>query len=420
MRDNALVAALRRRGCEASLLPLYLPMMLDEADETDCPLFFGGINTFLQEKSGFFRHTPRWFDSLLDRKALLNWSAQFQHMTRPIDLGVLTLGMLKAEEGHQAKELRRLTRWLKDQPPHDAICLSNLLLAGMARQLKAELKIPVICTMQGEDTFLDDLPEEYGKEAWALLAKRCEDCDAFIAVSRYYEEVMTHRLSLPGDRVHTVHNGISIRGYEPASTPPSRKTVGYLARFCPPKGLHLLVDAYIELRRQGVHDDLDLLLVGSCTRGDRSYLQEQEGKLRRAGLLDQVRIHANVGLHEKQELLRRMTLLSVPACYGEAFGLYLLEALASNVPVVQPRRGAFEEIVKATGGGWLYDVDDKRCEAALLAECLDRALKDEGERRKRAGQGRRAVVERFSIETMAASVSAVYDQVIEASRKSNQ
>lgn len=414
IRDNALVTALRRQGCDASLLPLYLPMKLDEGDSTDCPLFFGGINVFLQEKSGVFRHTPRWFDQILDAEALLNWSAKFQHMTRANDLGALTLSMLRAEEGNQAKEFRRMIDWLKGQEPYDAVCLSNLLLAGFARRMKAELKIPVICTMQGEDSFLDDLPGDFGTEAWRLLKERCADCDAFIAVSDFYKKEMIERLSLPGDRVHSVRNGILLEGYEPARAEPSPLCIGYLARMCPPKGLHLVVDAFIDLKRDAAHGDLRLLLVGSCTKGDKPYLKEQREKLRAAGVLDDVRVFTNVSREEKQRLLREMTVLSVPACYGEAFGLYILEALASGVPVVQPRRGAFPEIVDATGGGWLYDPEEGGKEATMLAHSLSGSLKDDEGRRQRAEQGRRAVEERFSITAMAEAVAGVYRQVVAA------
>jgi len=418
-------------------------MKLDEGEQTDCPLFFGGINVYLQEKVGLFRRTPRWVDKLLDVKPLLAWSAKFQHMTRAKDLGELTVSMLQAENGRQAKELRRMLDWLKGQAPFDAVCLSNLLLAGMSRPLEMELGIPIICTMQGEDTFLDDLPEAYSTAAWALLKERCADCDAFIAVSRFYGGEMIRRLSLPQDRVHCVYNGILLDGYQPADSPPSPPCIGYLSRMCLPKGLHLLVDAFIELKQDAAYNDVRLLLVGSCTKGDETYLKKQKEKLQAAGVLDHVRIYPNVTREEKQQRLQEMTVLSVPACYGEAFGLYILEALASGVPVVQPRRGAFAELVNITGGGWIYDPNDEkgekatdsedavrvnaqakasadsRVESAALARCLAESLRDEDGRRKRAEQGRLAVLERFSITAMASAVAEVYDKAITAHKDQN-
>ena len=48
--------------------------------------------------------------------------------------------------------------------------------------------------------------------------------------------------------------------------------------------------------------------------------------------------------------LKRCPMISVPVRIGEAFGMYLLEAMASGVPVVQPALGAFPEIVDVSGG----------------------------------------------------------------------
>jgi glycosyltransferase involved in cell wall biosynthesis len=249
------------------------------------------------------------------------------------------------------------------------------------------------------------------------LKARCEDCDAFIAVSEYYKNEMIRRLDLPVDRVFCVPNGIVLEGYAPAPAEPSPACIGYLARFCPAKGLHLLVDAFIALKRDSAFQDLTLLLVGTCTKGDKPFLNEQREKLQTAGVLHQVRIYMNVSREEKQKHLKEMTLLSVPACYGEAFGLYIIEALASGVPVVQPRRGAFKEIIEATRGGWLYDPGEKGTEATLLAECLDKALRNSEGRKKRAEEGRRIVVDRFNINVMARSVARVYEGVIGAHKR---
>src|SRR5947207_2581723 len=72
LRDNALVTELRRQGHDALLVPLYLPPTLDEAAAPgDAPLFYGGVNVYLQHKASLFRKTPRWVDRLLDAPGLL-------------------------------------------------------------------------------------------------------------------------------------------------------------------------------------------------------------------------------------------------------------------------------------------------------------------------------------------------------------
>jgi len=416
-RDNALVGALRGRGWDASLLPLYLPLRVDEEESTDCPLFFGGVNVFLQEKFSFFGRLPRWVRGVLDSRMLLNWTARFQHMTRAEDLGHLTISMLLAEKGNQNAELRRLIAWIKSQEPFDAVCLSNLLLAGMARTIRAELEIPVICTMQGEDTFLDGLPGDSSRRAWSLLAQNAAACDAFVAVSAYYRNEMIARLGLPAQKAHCVPNGIVLDRFEKAQTPPTPPCVGYLARLCPAKGAHLLVDAFIELKKKEAHKNLRLLLVGSCIKGDEPYLKQQTAKVEKAGVAGDVKIRTNVSREEKLALLRQMTLLSVPAVYGEAFGLYILEALASGVPVVQPDRGAFGEILEETGGGWLYDPDTEEPESIVLARRLDRSLADGEGLAQRAERGRRSVIENFDINRMARAIGRIYEETIAAFRR---
>src|SRR5205085_418652 len=108
MRDNALAAELRRQGHDALLAPLYLPLALDEPPATpDAPLFYSGVNVYLQQVSGLFRKTPRWVDQLLDAPGLLRAAGKRAGSTQATDLGALTLSVLRGEEGRQAKELDR-------------------------------------------------------------------------------------------------------------------------------------------------------------------------------------------------------------------------------------------------------------------------------------------------------------------------
>jgi hypothetical protein len=121
------------------------------------PIFFGGINVFLEQQSALFRKSPGWLHRLLASPSLLKLAAGAAGKTRAEDLGELTISMLRGEEGHQARELDDLIRWLRLEKP-DVVCLSNSLLAGMARRIRAEVRAPVICSLQGEDFFLDGLP----------------------------------------------------------------------------------------------------------------------------------------------------------------------------------------------------------------------------------------------------------------------
>ena len=219
LRDNALVAALRKLGHQGLMVPLYLPLTLDEEDQSaGTPVFFSGINVYLAQKAALFRGAPGWLRDLFASPRLLKWAAGKAAKTRAADLGELTLSMLRGEAGNQAREIEDLIAWLKTQPKPDVLCLSNALLIGMARRLKSELDVPVACTLQGEDFFLDGLPESHRAACWRTLSERAAEVDLFIAPSRYFGNLMRERLGLPADRVRVVReNGINLDGYDDES-----------------------------------------------------------------------------------------------------------------------------------------------------------------------------------------------------------
>ena len=435
-RDNALVAALRRRGHEVLMVPLYLPMTLDEENQSaGTPTFFGGINVYLQQQSAFFRRAPQWLHKLLDSPTLLKLAAGRAAKTRAADVGELTLSMLRGEEGNQARELDELLAWLKTQPRPDVVLLSNALLVGFTRKLKAELGCKVVCNLQGEDAYLDSMPSPLRERVWALLAERCRDCDLFLAPSRYFADTMARRLGLPAEKVKVVFNGISLEGYgssqcsvinsqpegagapagsalntEHCSLNTSSPTLGYFARMCREKGLDLLVETFIELKQRGTVPNLKLKVGGGCGPGDEAFVAQLKGHLRRAGCLGDVEFHPNLTREQKLSFLQSLTVFSVPALYGEGFGLYLIEALAAGVPVVQPRHAAFPELVAATGGGIIAEAN-----AAALAAAIESLLLDPAQIRSLGETGRRAVSELFTVDRMAGEVASQCEALLRAS-----
>ena len=407
-RDNALVAALRRMGHSTLLVPLYLPLTLDETDQSaGTPIFFSGVNVYLEQKSAFFRHAPQWLHRLLAAPALLRWAAEKTARTRPGDLGELTLSMLRGEAGHQARELEELIAWLKTQPAPDVICLSNALLLGMARRLRSEIRAPVVCLLQGEDSFLDALPSPHREKAWAALAERAASVDSFIASSRYFGDLMGQRLGLDAERVRIIPNGINLEGYAPAASPPQPPVLGYFARMCREKGLDTLVDAFILLKQRNRIKDLKLRVGGGCGPSNAKFVAALRSRLETRGFLNDAEFHPNLDRPGKQAFLRSLSVFSVPALYGEAFGLYLIEAWASGVPVVQPRHASFPELVQATGGGLLCAPGSPQA----LAEGIEQLLSDEEKRRAMGKAGREAAVAKFTIERLARDTIEAFESI---------
>ncbi len=411
LRDNTLVLALRRLGHDVVMVPLYLPMHVGPVDASaGAPVYFGGINTYLQQFSGFFRSLPRWLDRALDTRPVLGLAARKAGMTDPADLGELTISMLRGSAGHQKKEVERLCRYLETLEEPDVICLSNALLAGLARPLRERLGVPVVCTLQGEDGFLDAMPEPDRGDAWAALAEATAHVDAFVAVSRYHGDVMSARLGLDPRRVHVVRNGIDIAEIAHRTAAPRVPTIGYLARMCHDKGLHVLVDAYIELRRHWPgHLRAPQLEIGGVMNGiDVPYVDALRRRLDEAGLSAEVRFRPNLTHEEKLAFFADLTVFSVPAVYSESFGLYALEAMAAGVPVVLPRHAALTELVEATGGGRLFAAADPLDLAATLRELLENPATAEslGLRARESAQAD------YHADRMAAEVAQVFAHAV--------
>lgn len=375
LRDNALATELMALGHDVSLLPVYTPTRTDEANVSDGHVFMGGISVYLQQHVPFLRRTPDVLDFLWDLPAVIKAATGRGVTVDPKDLGALTVSTLKGEEGFQAKEIRKLVRYLEGQASFDLAVIPTSLLIGLAAPLKRALRRPVVCMLQGEDLFLEGLGEPWRSEARALVRTHEAAVDVFVATSDYYADFMAGYLGLPRSRIVTVPLGISLAGHD--SSPREHAgpfTIGFFARVAPEKGLHLLAQAYTVLRLEMGLEGARLEVAGYLAPEHRGYLADVEARLEKAGLRAEFRYHGSLDRTAKIAFLRSLDVLSVPSPYAEPKGLYLLEAMANGVPWVQPRHGAFPEMLEKTGGGLLFEPQDARSLAAeLLVLTRDRA-----------------------------------------------
>lgn len=407
LRDNHLVKALRRMGHEVTMVPLYLPLVTDDEPASgEAPVQVGGINLYLRQKLSLLRFLPRGLFRVLDRPGVLRAAADRASMTSAKELGAMTLETLRGPKGKQAEDWQRLVEWIGTEGKPDLISLSNGLLNGLAPAIKATLGVPVLCSLQGEDSFLDTLPEPFKTQAWEAFRANNAPVERYLATSDYYRGVMKERLRLEDARIVTVRNGMDFSGYAPAAIPPAVPVIGYLARLCYGKGLQTLVEAFVRLAPR--LPEARLALAGTTTVADAPFIAAQKETLARAGLTERVTWQENLSFGEKVQHLQRLSVLSVPATYGEAFGLYVIEALACGVPVVEPDHAGLTEVVNATGGGVLCAPDD----AAALADALEALLRDEPWRLALAEHGRAKVLEDFTADRMARDFAAVAAQVL--------
>lgn len=404
-RDNALAAELMALGHDVTLQPIYTPTLVDEQNVSrGGKVLLGGLNIYLQQRLPLFRRLPRVLDRLWDSPRLIRAVASGGGSTDPRLLGELTVSTLEGTNGVLRREFDKLVEWIRSEPPPDVVNIPNSLLIATAAPLRAAVGRPIFCTLSGEELFIDGLKPPYRDQALALIRRQVPSVDRFIAVSEYSASFMAEYLGIPSGRIDVVPLGIRMDGYTRREPGRDEFRIGYFARVAPEKGLHLLADAYVQFRRRLGAAPVRLEVAGYLAPGHASYLADVEAKLARAGLTGEFRYHGAIDRTAKLAFLRDLDVLSVPAVYDEPKGLFLLEAMAAGVPVVQPRRGAFIEVVEKTGGGILVDPDS----AGSLADGFHRLWRDGDERRALAGRAFDGVRAHYTIAQSAARLIEVY------------
>jgi glycosyltransferase involved in cell wall biosynthesis len=406
LHDNTLAAALMDLGEDVLLVPTYTPLRTDEDDVSIDRVFFGGINVYLQQKSAIFRHTPWWLDRLLDHPALLDSISRRAGSVDPKQLGELTVSMLRGEAGNQRKELEKLVHWLVSEVKPDVVHLSNSMQIGMSRMLRERSGPPVVCQLSGEDIFLEKLPPPHYDEARTVLRERAADVDAFIALNRYYAEFMADYLAVDRSRIDIIPHGLKLEGHDTRKEkqPHEQRVIGYLARICEDKGLHVLVEACERLAARGDIPSFVVRAAGYLGASDKPYLAAIESKIAGGPLAAGFQYVGELDRTQKIAFLQSLDIFSTPTVYRESKGLPALEAMANAVPVVLPNHGSFPEMVTDTGGGTLHQPHDAADLAAKLAELL----LDTTRANQLGLAGQRAIRDRYHATEMARKTLNLY------------
>lgn len=406
LRDNRLAAGLIAEGKDVSLWPMYTPIMTDETVVGSSEVHFGGLGVYLEQVVPFFRRHLGPIDRILRSNALLRFVGMFSSSTTPESLGPLTVSILEGPDGNQRKELEDLVRDLKTLAP-DIINLPNLMFAGLARTLKKELGCKVVCTLSGEDIFLDRLPDAHRVRAFELIARAANDVDAYVSVTEYFAGHAQQHFALPADRMHVIPMGIDVEKFSVSTNSPDDTfTVGYFARICEEKGLRQLAEAFVELRNEGI--GANLKISGYLGRSDKKYFNDVMRYLKGKGVAQHVEYVYSPTFEDKVRLLSSLHALCVPSLYREAKGFYVLETLACGVPVVLPRHGSFREMVENTGGGLLFEPNDR---ADLMAQ-IGTLMEDETLRSKLGNAGRIAVGQHYTAERMRRLTWSLFETLV--------
>jgi glycosyltransferase involved in cell wall biosynthesis len=352
-------------------------------------------------------------DRLWDAPSVIKRFARGSIDVEPVMLGALTVSTLRGEGGYQRKEVEKLVHWLGNEPVPDVVNLPNSMLIALAAPIRRLWQRPIVVTLQGDDLFLDGLTEPFKAQALDLIRRQIDNVDMFVSVSDYYTTYMTDYLRIPRHKMRTVPLGIAVKDF--ASAAPLRRspfTIGYFARIAPEKGLHNLAEAYRLLRRERDLPPSRLVAAGYLGANHQSYLDGIRRSLAAAGLENEFQYFGTVDRAQKLRFLQSIDVLSVPSGYHEPKGLYLLEAMASGVPVVQPNHGAFPELIERTGGGLLARSE----EPPDVADAILELWREPARAVAMGTRGAAGVRRHYTTDQMASAMIAVYSELTSSRR----
>lgn len=373
-RDKFLTQSLKRAGNDILMIPMYLPLTIDDC-EADSPIFYGAVNIYLEQISPIFKFLPQWAKKLLDSDKILRFAAKQSGSTSASGNEAMTISMLRGEHGKQAHDLDILINWLKEHEKPDVVHLSNALLSGLAAKLKKELGCKVICTLQDEDEWVDEMREPYCTETWKIISENAEHIDSFIAVSQYYANLMHSKLTIPSEKIKVVYNSLGDDLIRKNQHSTDFHTIGYMSKINSHFGADILFEAFAELKKESQFSKLKLKYTGGYTDDYKSIISEIKYKAKLQNIENDIEFFEDLSYEGKKNFLDSISLFCVPSRRKEAFGMHILEAFAAEIPVVMPYIGAYPELIEKSKAGLCYNPEDVSALITTLRNVLtDRKL----------------------------------------------
>ena len=361
-RDNLMARALHRAGHEVTVMPLYLPLTHIGELQGAAPLFFPATTFYVEQKT--HRRSPRWMRKLFDSKTALSVAASFAGTTTAEGMEEMTFSMIEGTDPIFLRHVNELIEWLRQEGRPDIIHLSSSLLIGIARYVKEQLHVPIVCSLQDEEVWIDTLAPEHAQRAWQGISNGTKWIDRFVTTSHYYEKEVHRRLPL-FPAVEVIYPGVEIARYQ-TDTWPENPTIGFFYRMNDLDGLDILADAFALLKERNSIANLKLRIGGGYMSSDKGFLSKVRKTLQ--PYAKDVTIEEEYAWKRHATFYRDITVLSVPLRFEEGIGLYLCEAFAAGRPAVEPQTGSFAEIIGEAG--ITYNPNT----AMALADALERLL----------------------------------------------
>jgi glycosyltransferase involved in cell wall biosynthesis len=408
-RDLLYLRAVRMTpGVTATAIPLYLPPEKEYLESGfDTNVFFGAISLYIREKIHILEQMPSFMDKILDAPPLLRIAAKRAGTTRSEGLEELTLNMIDSHHSSRTREVGRLVKYMEKTGLPDIIHLSNALIMGLARQIKELTDVKIVCSLQNEDDWINEMAEPYQSQAWKMIYNEADAIDAFVAPSNYYRDFFVSKTGISSEKILVVPSGIDTSQVTASRKMHGDPAIGFFSRVSYHNGFDKLADAFIMLKKEERFKSLTLHVCGGYTADDKPFISEQIQKIKSMGYKSSVKIYPEFQGSSKEAFFNSIDLMSVPVRKYDGYGLYILESNATGIPVVQPSTGAFPEILERTRGGLIYEPDTPD----ELARNIGRLLNDPTQSENLGREGRKQVLASMTLERMSEDLKNIYDLV---------
>jgi len=364
-RDNLYAHALRTAGQDVVIMPLYLPLT-DKSFRANTPLFFPATSYYVSQKYFGKGKMPAVFEKFLDSPSVLRLASSFSGTTSAKGMEQMTLSMIKGDDRNFAHQIEKLIHRIVNHDRPDIIHLSSSMLIGIAKAIKNHIDIPVVCSLQDEEIWLNSLENQYAQEAWESIGHNAKYIDRFIASSEFYKSFVLDKIPEIKE-IDVVYPGVKSKEYESLNVP-KEPVIGFFYRISQENGLDILAQSFVKLKRENAIPGLKLKIGGGYTRENKNFVNRIRNILQ--PYINDVIWLDNYALNEHAGFYKDISLICAPLRFDEAFGLYLCEAFAAGRPAVVPNTGSFCEIVG--NAGLLYSPNDSE----HLAEALHKILED--------------------------------------------
>jgi glycosyltransferase involved in cell wall biosynthesis len=406
-RDRMFVTIMKNNpGTDVVAVPLYLmPNRNNFGDGFEEEVFFGAISLYFKERVPALRNMPHFLEKLLDSRPMLRFAAHMSASTTPGGLEQTTIDMITGEGPALLKETEKLMDFLSKDGRPAIIHLSNALLTGLAYNIRKLVDIPVVCSLQNEDDWINEMKEPYGSEAWGLIGKSAEVIERFVCSSEYYRQLIVQKTGIDPAKIEVVHPVDKPEFRVPERAEDEKPSIGFFSRLSLANGLDRMIGLFLLMKKD--MPDLQLHLCGGYTASDKAFIRREMARVHKAGHGKSLHLHNSFTGSEKENFFRSIDLLSVPVRKPDAWGQYLIESIGAGVPVVQPPTGASPEIIEMTGGGALSDQDTE----ASLAGTMIRLLNDRPSRMVMRNAGIASLDGELSPERMKERIRTLYRSV---------